>query len=273
MTENAAVGSFEPDDHSQGGFFDDVDCVIVSAEVVEFDYKGQADPVCAIAVTYKRDEADADEEDRTEYYRIGNLTDFTPSADRKHYAPVGTKTAMNKSGKASLFLQALKKAGFPMGNLAAGIDAINGLHVHVNQVPMPEMKDAKKKDNTVLIVTKILDTAAPAAAAAPAKGAAKPAAAKAKPAAAAKAAPATTAVAAGTVDSAAEDKATEIIVGLIAAGNGKVNKAAIPPAMFSGITGDANLRNACIKLSSNVAWMQDANRPWKFEGGELSFPE
>jgi pyruvate/2-oxoglutarate dehydrogenase complex dihydrolipoamide acyltransferase (E2) component len=273
-------GSFEPDEHAQGGFFDDVNATIVSAEVVEFDYKGQADPVCALAVTFRQDGNDDPEEDRTEYYRIGALTDFTPSADRQHYVPVGEKRAMNKQGKGSLFLQALKKAGYEMGKLAGGISVLAGLHVHLNSVPMPEIKDAKKKDNTVLIVTKILgqsDAAAAPAAAKPAAAkktvtkaaAAKPAAA---PAAATEAAAPAAAAAPPPADAEADEKAQEVILALLMEKGGKMNKSAIPPALFKAIPADqAALRNKCIALGSNAAWLGAADvRPWQYEGGELS---
>lgn len=270
----AQYGSFDPEDHAQGGFFDDVDAVIQTAEVVEFDYKGQAEPVCALAVTFRQDGNEDPEDDRTEYYRIGALGDFTPSADRQHYVPTGGKK-MNKAGKGSLFMQALKKAGFEMGKLAQGVGVLAGLHVHLNQMPLPEIKDSKKKDNTILIVTKILEPVAGAAkAAAPAAGkkAAKPAAGKANGAAGAPTPAPTTTAAAGAPDAEAEDKAQEIITSLIAEKGGTINKSAIPPAMFKGIPSDqSKLRNACIQLASNAAWLGAEGRPWKYDGGSLSF--
>jgi len=160
------AGSFDPQDHTAGGFLDDADVSIVKAEVVEFDYAGQQDAVCAVAVTFRPDTAESDEEERTEYYRIGPLSKFTPSADRTKYVPVGSATHMNRNSKASLFMAALKDKGFAMSKLnTEGLAALAGLHCHVNQVPMPEMKGIDKKDLKILIVTKILDTPVPAAAA------------------------------------------------------------------------------------------------------------
>lgn len=272
MSEQKA-GSFNTDDHSEGGFFDDKDCTIVKAQIVEFDYQGKSDAVCALAVQLRPDGSDGDQDDRTEYYRIGDLSKFTPSADRQFYVPVGSATNMNKNSKASLFLKALKEAGFPLSKLANGIGGMDGLHVHVNIVPMPEMKGVDrtgKKELTILVVTKLLDAPAEGG-----KAAGKPkAAGKAKAAASeqpAAAAASNSTAAAGSSVEGAEDRATEIILGLLAEKGGKINKANVPAAMFAQIpASEAKLRNAAIALSSNPAWMGAAERPWQYAGGEIS---
>ena len=267
MNETAKAGSFEPDDFTQGGFFDDKDATIVDAKIVMFDYQGKADPVCALMVAFKADDSESGDEPRAEYYRIGSPDKFTPSSDGKFYVPVGTTTSMNKKTKAALFLRSLKEQGFEMAKLGQGIDGMVDTRVHVNIVPMPEIEGSEKKDNKILVVTKIL-AAAPAAAGAKPKAAAKSGSTKG-------AAAPTTAVAspaaASSVDG-AEDKAQEIIIGLIAEKGGKIAKGLIPPAMFSGIpANEAKLRNACIALAGNVGWLSAGDRPWQYNGGELSF--
>jgi len=261
------VGSFAPEQFTEGGYFDDKDCTIVKAEVVEFDYAGKSDAICALAITLREDGNDDAEDDRTEYYKIGELSKFTPSADRKFYVPVGSVGSMNKTGKGALFLKALKEKGFEMSKLAKGIDGLEGVHGHVNIVPMPEMKGIDKKDLKILIFTKLYDEAAPSAGK---KGSTSGRAKKADKAEATETKVASPA-AASSVEG-AEETATGVIVGLISAKGGKVNKSAIPQIMFAEIK-DAPLRNACIALSGKTDWLSSSDRPWQYNGGELSFGE
>jgi hypothetical protein len=263
-----AAGSFDPQDHTVGGFLDDADVSITKAEVVEFDYAGQQDAVCAVAINFRPDTAETDEDERTEYYRIGPLSKFTPSADRNKYVPVGSATHMNRNSKASLFMAALKDKGFPMAKLNTdGLAALVGLHCHVNQVPMPEMKGIDKKDLKILIVTKILDTPAPAAGAGGGKKRGPKAAAA--PAAAAPATPVSTAPAAAAAVEGAEDEAVSTILTVLSEKGGKANKSLLPGEVFRRVT-DTKQRNAIIQLISNAAWIGGADRPWKMNGGELS---
>lgn len=264
MSDEQKQGSFDPENFTEGGYFDDKDCTIVKAEIVEFDYAGKADAICALAVTLREDGNDDDSDDRTEYYKIGELSKFTPSADRKHYVPVGSVVAMNKTGKAALFLKALKEKGFEMSKLAKGIDGLEGLHGHVNIIPMPEMKGIDKKDLKILIFTKLTEGPATTAVKG-AKTAKKKADAKGDATETKVASPAAAASVGG-----AEDKAQEVIIGLISAKGGKINKSAIPQAMFAEIK-DAPLRNACIALGGKVDWLSAEDRPWTYNGGELSF--
>ena len=266
-SENQQAGSFDPGDHTAGGFLDDVDATIVSAEVVTFDFRGTIDPpVCAAAISFRPDDADEDAEPRTEYYKIGDLAKFTPSPDKKRYVPVGTATAMNNKSKCSLFMQALKAAGFKMSELNGpeGIKALEGLHVHVNIAPLPDFtdKDGKtKKDNKILVVTKILDTPAPGQKAA--KGGAK------KTAAAPKTNAAAPQAAAPAADADVEAAAVETILAVLGEKGGKANKTTLPGECFKRIT-DTATRNAVIKLVGNPAWLGDGERPWQLTGGELS---
>lgn len=260
MAEKA--GSFLPEDFTEGGYFDDKDCGIVNAEVVEFDYAGKGDPICALAVTLREDGNDDDADDRVEYYKIGELSKFTPSADRKNYIPTGSSSSMNKGAKAALFLKALKEAGFEMSKLAKGIDGLIGVRGHVNLVPMPEMKGIDKKDLKILIFTKLNDAAPAAKAGGKAKASSKKADAPVEQKVASPAA-------ASSVEG-AEERAVGVILELIAEKGGKVSKAAIPQAMFAAIKDNAPVRNAAIALTSKVDWLSSPDRPWSYEGGELS---
>lgn len=275
MADEQKFGSWDADDFTEGGFFDDKDATIKEARVVTFDYAGKSEPVCALAITFRPDDTESDDDDRTEYYKIGELSKFTPSSDGQRYIPNGATQAMNKNAKAALFMRALKDKGFQMSKLAQGISNLEGLHVHVNIVPIPDVKlsdGTTKKDLKVLIVTKIHDT--PAANAGGAKSD-KPAARKPSAKKAADA-PATTTAApasAGDVNDAAAAKLSELIMGLLMEKGGKMPKTVIPPAVFSGVT-DPSLRSECMKLMANQNWLGAgaAERGWELNGGELSFP-
>lgn len=263
MSDEKKVGSFDPDQHSEGGYFDDRDCTIVKAEVVSFDYQGKSDkPVCALHIRYRPDDAEDDDDERSEYYRIGDLDKFTPSPDKKFYIPVGTTQQMNKKSKGSLYLRALKEKGFELSKLSSGIDALEGLHVHVNIVPLPKI-EGSDKENKILIVTKIHDK--------PAEGQKKAGGKKAdsKKSDSKETKEVASPAAASNVDG-AEDKATEVIVNLIMEKGGKVNKSNLASAMFSSIKDDSKLRNAAIALIGKTDWLSSSDRPWAYNGGELS---
>lgn len=270
MTPNA-VGSWDDKDFSEGGFFDNRDGTITDAKCVTFDYQGKGEAVCALFIEITPDDAESADDKRNEYYRIGGLDRFTPSANGESYLPVGATTSMNKQSKAALFLQALKKNGFNLGALATGISALKGLHCHFSIVPMPPVKqaDGSMRETKILIATKIYDE--PAASQA---GAAKKPAAK-KPGASTAAAPAAAAASAGgDVDPAAADLLTGLIMEVLAEKGGKAAKTLIPPKVFKA-TQDAALRKKVMELLGNVAWLgagADA-RGFNLSGGELSFPE
>lgn len=259
MSNDPKAGSWLPDDFTEGGFFDDKDGTIIAAEVVPFDYNGKQadDPVCALHIRIHPDDADDDSADRSEYYPMGKLTKFTPSADKKFYTSEAG-TAMNKKSKCALFLRALADKGFDMSKLQTGIDGMVGLHAHFNIVPMPEINDGEKREKkpTILIVTKILgDAKAP-------KAAAK------KPTAAAPAAKTTEVKAevadAGELGTKLEGAILEI---LGAAEGNKVAKGGLTAKLFKAFT-DGTERNAALKLTA-TDWMTSEDRPWTVEGGEV----
>lgn len=254
MTDTAVhtPGGFDPDGFSDsGGFFDDKDVVVLDAKVVTFDYQGKSPAVCALMVRLKDEKAEEEaNSERTEYYKIGELSKFTPSADGEQYIPVGTTPSMNKNCKAAYFFRALKEKGFEFSRIAKGVSGLKGLRGHVNDVPLPEIAGSAKKDNKALIFTKLYD-GAPAANGSGAK---------------AKASKAEAPAAAGNDE--AEAKVTEIVLGLLSDNNGTINKAKIPQALFQKVT-DPKLRNACIALAKD-AWLSSGDRPWAFNGGELS---
>lgn len=269
--EKQQVGSWDDADFTEGGFFDDKDGTIVKAEAVTFDYQGKSDPICALHIEIRPDDAESDDDNRDEYYKIGDLTKFTPSSDGERYIPVGTTTSMNKNAKAALFLLSLKNKGFQLSKLAKGISALVGLHCHFNIVAMPDVKlesGEVKKDLKILVVTKIYDE--------PAKNAGKGASDKPKAKKPSEAANKTTTVAAAAPGAAPANTEAgalleQTVVNALSEAGGKLPKSGIPPKLFAAIT-DAGQRSEAMKLYANAAWFDSGDRPWVVEGGEVKFP-
>lgn len=279
MAPEQQLGSWNDEDFTEGGYFDDRDGTIVKAEVVAFDYAGQRpdlEPICALHVEIRPDDAEGDDDNRSEYYKIGAMSKFTPNADGTGYVSTsGAATSMNKTCKAALFIRALKDKGFQLSKLAAGVNALEGLHGHWNIVPMPvNVKNEKgeAKEAKILIVTKIHGEGAttktksdkPAAKRPPtAKTAAAPTTAAATPAAA---------QAAGAADPDAEAALTAVVMELFGTSQGKpIAKTLLPPAIFKGVQ-DSALRGKCLQLAANPAWLGAGAevRGWNYAGGELS---
>lgn len=283
-------GSFNPKDHSEGGFFDNRIGTITAAKVVIFDYKGKSPAVCALHVEITPDGAESDDDKRDEYYKIGTPEQATPSADGEFFLPVEPGWSMNKGVKCSLFMAMLEKNGFDFSKLAKGVSGIVGIRSLWNVVKMPPVKqaDGTFKDATILVPTKFQEGAAPKSGTAAKPAAAKPAAAKpaaAKPAAAKPAAAKPAAAPApepeATEEAPAEEggfdpeaKLTEIIMELIAEKGGKAAKTLIPPKVFKGVP-DQKERAKVMALLKGDEWLGAGAevRGWNLAGGELSFPE
>jgi len=153
--ETQQLGSFDPDSFTGGGFLDDVDVEITDAEVVSYDYEGKAAMACCLAVTFKQD--GFDEAGRPQYYKIGPLDKFAPSADGTGFVTVGSATGMNRQAKAALFMAALKSAGFDMGKLAKGVKGLIGVRGHLNTITLPPFKlpdGTTKSDDKVTVFSK-----------------------------------------------------------------------------------------------------------------------
>jgi hypothetical protein len=286
--DTTAVGSFSPDDFQEGGLLDDKDVTITDAAIVSFDFRGHVDPpVCCLMIEMTPDadpDADTEVTPRQEYYTIGELSKFTPSADGKYYLAVRPGTHMGKRTKAALFLRKIREVGFEMARLAPpnGIKGLVGVRAHVNNFTTEKFmgRDGKEAGGKpIVLVTKLLETGAPtpaanaqAATTRKSRGGAKAATTDA-PAATATAPTATaptTAPAGGGPNLEVEVRATEIILGLLAEKGGSVSKTQVSTEMFKQIpAAEKSLRNAAIALVVSP-WLSAADRPWSVEAGVLS---
>lgn len=267
MAPEATGSLFDPEGFGAGGFLDDVDCVISEARVVT----GLDTPMkdtdaadgCFVKVVYDPD--GEDQGPREEYYSLGKLDKFTPSKDNKRVVyEVGTK--INKSSKSALFFAGLINAGFPKAKLPSDGDVtfLEGLHVHVNNVPMPEFKGKSKRDDgkdkkyppSVVLVTKILEDKA---------GQRKATRAASGPVAKPNSKVSET-TAAGSANEEAEMATTMAILEIVKE-KGMASKRLLPTEMMERIT-DAKLRTVAFKLIGDMSWLGGEDRPWSFDAGK-----
>jgi len=250
----ATSGLFNPENFSAGGFFDDVDGTIVTAEVGTWD---EVPDKCFVTLGLRKDGDDEDTELRKEYYTIGDLDKFTPSKDHTR-AVYEDGVRMNGNVKFALFVKSLINAGFPKSSIADDVRFLVGLRAHFNIVSLSIKSDSKnfkgkKKEGgpTVLLVTKLLDAAAPVAA-------------KTAPASTKKPAQAPTSAAPAAADG-AEDTAVGVILNKLSE-TGELAKRNLPNIMFQSIK-DVETRKMAMKLASDSAWLGSEERPWTFDEG------
>jgi hypothetical protein len=258
----------DPDNFAAGGgFMDDVDATIVSAKV---DTWAEAEGELFLHVGFLVDGA---EEVRTEYYRIGSLEKFTASKDKRRAVPA-EGARLNQSVKAALFFKSLLEAGFNKADMTPEVTFLEGLRVHLNNVEMKikggdsanfKKRGGKDKDKegrvpSVVLITKLLDTPAPAAA--PAAAPAKAAKGGSAPKAAAPAA------AAADTGGAADDVTTAAILEVLGEKNGTVAKRLLPTEMFRRLQKEsAEVKSAAMKLVGSNDWLGSGDRPWAFDAG------
>jgi hypothetical protein len=262
MTEQKFL-SFNPDDATAGGNLNDIDATIVQARVVSFDYNGKADePLCCLALTYLPDGAEDKDDVIVDYIKLGKMTECAPAPDNKRAVPI-SKSSFHTKSKIMAYFRAAVAAGVPKNQLAQDVSVLDNLRVHLTTIEIAgegtDKSGQKIKDSKLTFISKLLDSKAPAVKAGTG--------AKAKAAAAKTEAPAA-APAAAAAPEGVEDEAINQVLAILGDKNGKVAKSALPGEMFRRIK-DTATRNAVIKLVGNTEWL-DGEKPWKFEGGELS---
>lgn len=247
-----------------GGLIDDVDVTFTECLFEEFDYNGKADT----AVPALKVVMDVAGDENIQYYSMGRLQDWIPSEDGKQLLSVGTATSIRLSSNGGILLKSLVDSGFPGDKLGDDISILNGLQVHMIQVPEPQrgMKKTKEQEEketkfgpkTILVVSEVQvlpwEKKKPAGA-----GAKKKPAGKAKPKAA-KAAAAEE-VEGGEI----EEKATEVIMEILADA-GTATKKELPAKIFQLRKDDPD-RNAIVKVVFDDDFL--SNGPWEYDDGIL----
>lgn len=209
----AEVGAMFDEFAQGGGGIEEGDVTITSARFGTWDYRGKSNPV--LGLNLKMTDADGQEHD--EWLSAGDLKFFVPSADGKKAVPVGTATKLNGSTNAAAFIISLLNAD-TRGEFAAkvrstdDISVLDGLKVHVSRKAAPKRSGIviqpgqENKQQTQLVVDKVI--------AYPGEAGSAPATKAAAPAAASAAAPA----------NALADTARATLLSIVGAAGGSIKK-------------------------------------------------
>jgi len=146
--------SLSPDDATQGGLIDDIDCKIIDAQTCEWDYNGNAPAGPALAVQFE----DRNGATHDQYYSAGKAEDWSHSEDGTGFIAVSGKTGFNSSSNLMKFFASLVECGFPKELLAAGnVKCLIGTDCHVMQVKQERKglvrkgKNAEREYSTLLV--------------------------------------------------------------------------------------------------------------------------
>jgi hypothetical protein len=264
--------NLNPESFIEGsGLIDDCDAVVKEARFDMFDYNGTADPTPALKLVL-----DVAGDETEQYWSMGRSEDWIPSDDGKQLLKVGTANSIRLTSNGGIFLQTLVGVGFPAEKLGSDISVLDGLEAHFIQTPAPERKGVKKTPKqkekeekygppTILVISEILTLPWEKKAAGKPKGKAKPAGAPPKAAAKPAAKPAPKEEAEAAPDEMTE-KATEVVMGILAEGEG-LTKKELTPKIFKVMADDPD-RNKVIQLTFKDEFL--ANGPWDYTDGVLS---
>jgi hypothetical protein len=268
--------NLNPESFIEGsGLIDDCDAVVKEARFDMFDYNGTADPTPCLKMVL-----DVAGDETEQYWSMGRADDWIPSDDGKQLLKVGTANSIRLTSNGGIFLQALVGVGFPAEKLGSDISVLDGLEAHFIQTPAPERKGVKKTPKqkekeekygppTILVVSEILALPWEKKAAGKPKGK-KAAPAGAPPKAATKSTEKTKAAPKEEAEADAPDemteKATEIVMGILAEGEG-LTKKELTPKIFKVMADDPD-RNKVIQLTFKDEFL--AAGPWDYTDGVLS---
>lgn len=177
---NQKLVSILPSDMVSGGLISDLDVTFESALFTIFDYQGKADPRVCLKIDMKDDEDNLHEQ----YFSAADPKHFAPSEDGQGIVAVSDKGALVKGSNYDGFMTSLINAGFPASKLRDGVSGIVGTKVHVVRKAAPKragiinQPGGENREQTVLLVDKIISLpgegakkAGPKAVTSPAKGA------------------------------------------------------------------------------------------------------
>jgi hypothetical protein len=141
MTDAIKKGSLAPSDAS-AGLIDDFDGTVVSMRAVTFDYKGKADKIPAIELKVQPD----GEDEFTDYYKMGDLKNWMPTADGMGFTPLTEKGKFSAKCKGMILMKSLTDAGFDEEKLrGADLNVVDGMKFHFVRVEAPEYAGFEKK--------------------------------------------------------------------------------------------------------------------------------
>ena len=151
------MGLLNPAEFAEGGILNDVIALFKKCRFVMFDYQGKADPAPSLKIEL---EVEGDDQVHEQYWSVGGADKWKPSDDGMKLVPIGTATHLNTSTRIYQLLKTLVDCGFPADKLGDDIGVLDGLKAHVVQIPfktnMEPAAGEKKKDQTVLVIDKII---------------------------------------------------------------------------------------------------------------------
>jgi hypothetical protein len=257
MSEEGKVISFRPSEMS-AGMLDDVDVVIRNPMFEMYDFEGKSESGPQPCFSFIP-EVEGVPMERKQYYSCGKSDNWKPSADGFKLIAIGLAERISKRTAFGGFMDHLVgTAGFPEDKIGSDIRFLDGVCVHMAQVPT-----GKKADGTVrtsLLPVKWVE-----------KGG-KPASASAgKPSANVET------VGGGGGDDEPEIRYAELeelIMGWVGERGGEdgLAKKTLATLFFKSpeVEGwDKAKKNAAFKVASQDAWLKSADRPWTYKDGKI----
>lgn len=154
----ARYASFNPDEATVQGLFDEGDFEIVDPRIDYFQYANSNDRGVGLLVTLK--DKDGREYEK-QFWSAGGDDKVVPSSDNTKFMFSGTSNALNVKSNFVKFMASLKNAGVPVSLFEKatkeGIGAFAGLQVHLQRVPNPDaQKNAKGEQPKTIVATKLI---------------------------------------------------------------------------------------------------------------------
>lgn len=248
--------NLNPESFTQGGLLDDVDVTIKEAAFTMWNYGGKiANMIPALGVSLVTE----DGVEHDEYLSAGDAKYFVASEDGECLLPVGDKKGLVQTCNAAMFLASLVTAGFPADKLNEGlISVIAGTKVHVHREAVKRsglkrtaLPGQEPREQTVLVVDKIIGL--------PGGKAAAPGAKKAAPEAPAPAP-------SSGVDAGLANRTQEVIIGILS--EGPTRKKDLAGKVFNAVDKTDPQRASILALAYKDDFLSAG--PWTYENGTLS---
>lgn len=152
--------SVNPKNAVDGGLFEAGTYRVDKAEYVVYDYNGKTEAVPALRLVATGIEGDVEGKEVDQYYKAGDVKDFSPSPDGKELIAVGKKTALNKKCNTVTFMTELLNAGAPeafVDSLGDDISMLVGMVADFGPMSMEYEIRKEKKTSTIFVPVKIIE--------------------------------------------------------------------------------------------------------------------
>lgn len=231
-----------------GGLVSDVDVVLQEVAFVMWDYNGTL-PTANPAIKAKMVEEDGTEHEQ--YWSAGQAKDWVASDDGKRLVAAGNSSGLNSGSNAGILLTSIVNAGFPEDKIGDDITVFKGMKCHVIRQAAPKRgivraprADGRVFEDTVLVVSKIHQLPWER------KGAAT-----------------TTAATATGTDGSLAEKATGLVMEILASEGKAIPKQQLVTKLFQHVKADPD-RNKLVQLVHQDSFLGAG--PWTYDKGMVS---